>query len=263
MKIIVTTSQAMEEELVLEASEIACNLGLSYIPRNKTTFKDLLFLNNAEAILVVSKGKISCYFNGEELFFHPSMAKLRIKTILNGENDSLLTYLGIKPGDSVLDCTLGLGSDALVASFIVGNKGKVTALESSPIISFLVARGLKEMSGFWENIAKRIEVNRINYVDFLNLLPENSYDIVYFDPMFRQKIKKSSSMNPLRAFANSNPLTKEVLEKAFRVCRKRVVVKEKRHSKEFTKLGIDKVVGSKSSSVAYGILEKEGELNGR
>ena len=41
----------------------------------------------------------------------------------------------------VLDCTMGLASDAVVASFITGWTGTVCAVEASPLLHLLVSEG--------------------------------------------------------------------------------------------------------------------------
>ena len=43
----------------------------------------------------------------------------------------------------VLDCTMGLASDAVVASFITGRTGTVCAVEASPLLHFVVSEGLQ------------------------------------------------------------------------------------------------------------------------
>ena len=48
--------------------------------------------------------------------FHPSMGFVRLKRVLNGKPDPMLEASGMEEGDSVLDCTAGLGADALVFS---------------------------------------------------------------------------------------------------------------------------------------------------
>jgi hypothetical protein len=89
-------------------------------------------------------------------------------------------------------------------------------------------------------------------------LPDNSYDIVYFDPMFRIPVRSSSAMAPLRAFAEERPLAEADVRHAVRVARKRVVLKDHRDSGEFRRLGF--ALARKSSSpVAYGVIECDGK----
>ncbi len=259
MKLVVTTAHGLEEELCGQARDIATQLGASYVSRKQSNLKKLALQWKAEGVVVVAKQRISCHWHGGEFFFHPSMAQLRLKEMMAGKQDAMVRYLGIEQGDTILDCTLGLGSDALIAAFAAGEKGGVTGLESSPLIALLVEHGLgglQKNQGPLGESSQRIQVCRMDYRDFLYQADTNSYDIVYFDPMFRQGIKKSPSMDVMRPFANSSPLAPEFITEAFRVCRKRVVLKEKKNSLEFVRLGFPRVVGGKHAPVAYGIWDK-------
>ena len=84
---------------------------------------------------------------------------------------------------------------------------------------------------------RRIEVRHSHHLDYLKSLPDQSVDIVYFDPMFREPITDSASINPLRHYANGEPLDAESVREAIRVARKTVVMKEARSSGEFERLG--------------------------
>jgi hypothetical protein len=86
-------------------------------------------------------------------------------------------------------------------------------------------------------------------------LADRSFDIVYFDPMFRAPILKSSNVNPIRTLANMQPLTAEAIQQACRLARKKVVVKDAAGSSEFARLGINTIVGGKYSSISYGIID--------
>ncbi len=75
--------------------------------------------------------------------------------------------------------------------------------------------------------------------------------------MFKEPNRKSTSINSFRDFANHKGLTKEILMEALRVCKKRVVMKERQGSNEFEKLGIEKYYGGKKSgAIIYGVIEK-------
>lgn len=50
----------------------------------------------------------------------------------------MVEAMDLKPKMSVLDCTLGLGTDATVASYIVGENGKVVGLESATLIYLIL-----------------------------------------------------------------------------------------------------------------------------
>ncbi|MCQ2559150.1 MAG: class I SAM-dependent methyltransferase, partial [Clostridia bacterium] len=214
MKLIVTTAQS--GRLSELAREWAKKLDCPFVARRDLNLSQLLQEEQAEAVLVVAAQKISCFYQGSEFFFHPSLAQLRILELERGQGDNLVHYLDLKPGDQILDCTLGLAADALTAAWAVGAKGRVTGLESSPIIAALVKDGLLNLAGNLAAPASRIEVIQTDYRDFLLQAADNSYDIVYFDPMFRHKIKNSSAMDALRPFTNQSALEPELLAEAWR-----------------------------------------------
>jgi len=170
----------------------------------------------------------------------------------------MVSAMSLKPGMSVLDCTLGLATDAIVASFVTGPTGSIIGVEKSPIVAFIARYGLEHFITDEEGITealRRIEVRQAHSYKYLTTLADNSYDIVYFDPMFRQPIYSSSNVKPLRYLADNSALTKNTLKEACRVAKQRVVVKESSKSNEFTRLGITAIYGGKYSSVHYGVIE--------
>ncbi|MCL6609947.1 MAG: class I SAM-dependent methyltransferase [Peptococcaceae bacterium] len=240
---------------------MAGRLNVPYLPRNGRSVEDMIRAEGLHGLVAVGKKRISCVYPGGEFFFHPGMAKLRIKEILSGKNDQMIKALDLSPGDSLLDCTLGLGSDAIVASF-VSKSGEITGLESSPVIWLIVREGLSTYGDGTDDdlvrAMRRIRVICADYNQYLKLLPDRSVDVIYFDPMFRVPGKKSCAMEAMRPLADPSPLSPEALGEAIRVARRRVVVKEAKDSREFSRLGIDHISGGKYSPVAYGIIEKRG-----
>ena len=186
------------------------------------------------------------------------MAHLRIKNLLRGHGDHLAAALALAEGLRVLDCTLGTGADAIVESFAVGATGTVTALESNPLIAAVIGGGLARATGDnYEMHAamRRITVHCTDALDYLRVQPEGSYDAVYFDPMFRRPLHESAGMNALRSLADMRALTDETVAEARRVARQRVVMKERRESGEFARLGFSEIMGGKYSRIAYGVIK--------
>jgi len=206
----------------------------------------------------------------DPLFFHPSMALLRLINILKGEDDRFLQALQVTEGDLVLDATMGLATDALVAAWAVGDRGKVVALEYSPIICALVSHGLKELAQgaipkvsnpvkrtAWQCLAaaaRRIEVIYADHNVFLFSQEPKSYDIIYFDPMFRRAKKRSTAIRPLRRYSDHHPLKETTIAQAAKIARKRVVLKERKSSPEFERLGFTVLPGGKNSPIDYGVI---------
>jgi hypothetical protein len=212
-------------------------------------------------IVVAAQNGPVVHTPGGEYFFHLNLAQLRIKNLKDGKHDHMVTAMDLQPGLTVLDCTLGLATDAIVASFVVGDAGGVTGLEASPLVAAIAAAGLAQFcSGQDETDAalRRIAVRNADHNSYLASLPAASFDVVYFDPMFRNPIHASSNLAPLRYLADSRPLSPAALAAARRVARRRVIVKEANNSPEFRRLGIDTTLGGRYSSIHYGVVAAEG-----
>lgn len=256
---IVTTTRKQDSTQETFAAELSLKLGGKFIKREDFSLDTLKKTYDAENILLVKKNSLSIVTADGELFFHPNTAHLRIKNLRCGAGDRLIDALKISDGSTVLDCTLGLGSDAIVESFIAGAAGKVVALEINPLIAEVVSYGLKNFSDDSLHILeamRRVEVINADCAEFLKTCPNDSFDVVYFDPMFRRPIKKSSGLNSIRPLADNRPLTLEIIREAYRVAKLRVVMKEHSGSTEFERLGFKVLGGGKYSSIAFGVIDK-------
>jgi len=261
---IVTTSLRSLPDDVAAACRFASEIAGVYVPREKYSLSELQTKYEVTQFVVIEKQQPVVYQGEERFIFHRGMAELRILNILRSSNDPMISAMGLEPGWSVLDCTLGLATDALVAAFAVGTAGRVLGLESSSIVAALTRWGLADLSGEQADArletklsARRIEVIHADHADYLSKLPDESFDVVYFDPMFRRPKKASVGIAPLRNFADARALTLETLQQAKRVARRRVVIKEAHDSPEFSRLGIREFGGGRYSPVEYGILFKE------
>ena len=92
-----------------------------------------------------------------------------------------------------------------------------------------------------------------DHLDYLRSLPSGSRDIVYFDPMFRDPLHDSAAIGSLRDLANGSALSAESVEEAKRVARKTVVLKEKRGSTEFARLGFTELARG-NAKTSYGVI---------
>ena len=258
MDLVVTTVQHPTDEVNTLAEHIGTLLNIPFALRSKNSLMAIKIHYQVDNVIVVGQKGPLVHTPGGEYFFHLSMAELRIKNLLNGQHDHMIAAMSLQAGMSVLDCTLGLATDAIVASFVVGSAGTVVGLETSPIVAFIASYGLKHFQtdeSYLTEALRRISVNQTHSYKYLTTLADNSYDIVYFDPMFRHPIYSSSNVKPLRYLADNSPLPKNTLREACRVAKKRVVVKESSKSDEFTRLGITTINGGKYSSVHYGVIE--------
>ena len=256
----VTTVEKTNEWLNKRAFKIAEQFGIPYYERKKKTIKQMQSLYK-EPCIVVGKVKTELYDIGNQdpLFFHPNMAAVRIKRIAIGEVDPFVRATGLFSGMSILDCTLGMGADALIASYVTGDSGKVTALEVNPYIHFVIKDGLERYP--FKNIqmqeaAKRIETVNTDYLTFLKSRKNDSYDVVYMDPMFTEGVTESTGIQSLGSFASYMDLTKEAIDEARRVAKKRVILKDYFKSERFAKFGFE-VEKRKTAKFHYGVIELE------
>ncbi|THF74608.1 class I SAM-dependent methyltransferase [Cohnella fermenti] len=257
---IVTTMEKPPAETIERAKALAAELGVRCVNRRRETLRGLERAkpDAHDGILVVGPKELR-FVNGDAppLFFHPSMALIRVKRLREGDTDALLRAASPLPGDSVLDCTAGLASDSLVLSYAVGEQGKVVALEASRVLHTIVREGLQEYDTGMEDVngaMRRIEAVHAEHLAYLKGLAGRSVDIVFFDPMFSKPVMESTSLLPLRSVALDARLTEEAVAEALRVARKRVVLKEHRDSKEFGRLGFARSRRT-AASVAYGVIE--------
>ena len=258
VKAIVTTERKCREESVALAQELSARLQIDYVERHKESVGKLMKKYAVEAVLVAYPQELKLNSSAGEMFFHPNMSQLRVKNLRKGERDHMSEAMGLQEGMSVLDCTLGFGADAIVASFGVGENGRVVGVESSPLIAAVTGHGLQHfLPGNYPLYAamRRIEVVNMDYLDYLRQQPDNAYDVVYFDPMFRKPLTASNGISPLRSVANHAALSVEAVEEAKRVARCRVVMKEANGSEEFGRLGFEKIMGGKYSKVHYGVMD--------
>lgn len=201
-----------------------------------------------------------------ELFFHPGMALSRIRRLRHGGIDQMVEAMGLSRGDQVLDCTVGLGSDAIVSSWVAGNEGRVVGVEVSPVLAVITRQGLgsyTEADPDAVEAMRRIEVVCGNHLDYLKGCPDKSFDVVSFDPMFREPVTTSVGIAPMRPWASHEPLSEESLREGMRVARRRVVVKDRASGDDLNRLGVGVRVGAPKSRQEYGVIHLDEEGVGK
>lgn len=256
---IITTAPRPSDTVWRQAKRLGEELKADVIPRRGLSIPKLLAQSGDSRLIIVTETETRYYENAEEapLYFHPSMAYIRVKRLRKGENDPLIGLSDCKPGDHIIDCTAGMASDSLVFSFAAGESGQIVALESEPVLCALVREGLSRYeSGVPEVDAamRRIRLLCEEHGSYLAGLPDKSADIVYFDPMFRKPILESSAIGAFRTLANMDALSAEVIEQAKRVARKMVIMKENQTSGEFERLGFARS-HLNTSKIAYGVIQ--------
>ncbi|MCC3358428.1 class I SAM-dependent methyltransferase [Bacillus sp. REN16] len=255
---IITTAGRPNDEMLKLAKIVAAELDSPFIQRNRRSIADLHELSK-EDVLVVGKDRIEIHprHGDEPLFFHPNSAMFRMKRIVKGEHDPFIQASGLKEGSTFLDCTLGMGSDSIVASFAVGETGKVVSLEGNKYLFYLLKGGLKSWDTGFVNMNEamdRIEVKHVKYENFLASCPPKSFDVVYFDPMFEETIEESEGIRGLRHFAVYSTLSPETIEQAKRVAKQKVVLKDHWKSQQFERYGFT-VFKRKTAKFHFGVID--------
>ena len=246
--------------LTYELAEVASQeLGYPIVERKKRSVLRMQREYEAD-VLVAGKDRYELFREGMEqpLFFHPNSAAFRLKRLGNGETDPLIEASGLSEGDTFLDCTLGLASDSIIASYIIGDSGKCLGLEADPTVAFLTKTGLRKFPASSEALMTsmhRIEVIQTEAVEFLLNQPDCSWDVVYIDPMFHAPIEESINFKPLRQAGVHTSLTTKWVEEALRVCKRRVVVKERFDSKIFDQFAMQRKIRP-NTKFHFGFLSK-------
>ncbi|MGI5838303.1 MAG: class I SAM-dependent methyltransferase [bacterium] len=257
---IITTSHNPPAALISLAEAVAKETGAVFASRRGRSLAEIAGAYQAAIVVTVTRQGMTAWSEAGQFTFHPGTAKLRLLACRQGKPDKMGQAMGLQPGDKVLDCTLGLANDAIVASFLAGPRGAVCGLESETVIASIVRHGLAayqfpELPELAEAM-RRITVINAEHSVYLAGLPDESFDVIYFDPMFRTPVKTSPGMNALRWLTNDCPLTPEAIAHAIRVARRRVVMKERNGSTEFDRLGFRAMVGAKGSRIVYGYIDK-------
>lgn len=260
----VTTSSKSGRDQVEKARELADRYHVPYVPRGTSSLDELKGALGLDYLLTLDRD-YHLFMEEPPLHWHPSMAVPRLRQIAVDKPDIFLAASGLRAGQRILDCTLGLAADALVAAWAVGEEGAVLGLEASPVIAAITDWGLRRETSQFDSkktpltaLSRRISVLAIEALDYLRMQETESWDVVYFDPMFRAANHQSAGINSLRPVACYAPFNQEMLTEAFRVCRRRVVLKERWFSPLFKKLEVTRLEKTKYGPVAYGIWEKEG-----
>lgn len=226
---ILTTASKETAALRERALQLSKEYGIPYRPRDGLSLS--LLLDEDPAVFVVNQSRgVSYYEPGRgEVFYHPNMAFLRLHQLRTGGTDALSSVAGLREGMSVLDCTVGLASDALTAAYLTGEHGCVTGVEKSFPIYLLTKEGLRFAADrnpsfrFANRLADNLRWG--DNLSFLRNCPDGGYDVVYFDFMFAHPLSASFGIQVIRAYAARDVMTEEHLREAVRAARQRVVVK--------------------------------------
>lgn len=203
-----TVSTSLRGRLLEEeaARALAERWGLTFVPRDA--------LAPDAAFLAVTRQGLRLEKEGVARAWHPAMLHAMRET---GGRHPLIRLTGAAKGDTVVDCTLGLGTDARFLSEWTGTR--VIGLESVPVVAAFTADGLRRVGADVEVVCARA-------TDWLAAQPSGSVDVVVADPMFPgREGTKNNSLDPIRWAGDHRPLDVAWRDEALRVARKAVVVR--------------------------------------
>ncbi|MAM60813.1 class I SAM-dependent methyltransferase [Maritimibacter sp. UBA3975] len=235
----VTTRKQPTAEEEADARGLAADFDLPFTPRDDLSITKLRQNIERPGALVVKESAIHLVLGDRRLSFHPNMATRRVAGG-GAQGDHFLTIAGIGPGDHILDCTCGMGADAITAAHAVGPKGRVVALEAAPILASIVSRGLARYEASPQLMAamRRIEHLQTEADTYLAAMPNNSFDVVALDPMFATPREGGHGLDLVRLFASDWVPTATTLDQARRVARRSVVMADSGPGPRLEALGI-------------------------
>lgn len=242
---IITTSGRPDAKTIVHAKTLANKYNCPYAERKKQSIHTLLNQHQTP-ITVVGRDKLSIIplSTKEPIYFHPNLSMIRAKRVLKGEKDLFVEAAELEVNMTLLDCTMGLASDSIIASITTKQQGKITSIEANPLLYMLVTEGLKK---YQTNIIeideamRRIQTIHADHHHYLTELPDNSYDIIYFDPMFLESIESSNAIQKINNQTVKTDLRPETIEEARRVAKQRIVLKDHWKSPRFKKLGFEQI----------------------
>ncbi len=258
MNYVVTTSNRPKYEQIIAAKKVAEEYKVKFVKRK--SIGSYVTENDIDFYYILDKNNQLKIYDGKEMFFfHPSMSKVRQKNLKDGQRDHLIESINPAGDEKILDLTFGLGSEALLMAKYL-TTGTVTGIEASIHIYRIVSHGLRNYPYQYEwlkEAASKIEIINMNMKQYLKDAKDNSFDVVYCDPMFDIPILKSNSLNPIRKFASYDTVEDEDFENMRRISRDKIIIKSRVTDRLFKKIneyGFENINGSKRSGIMYGVM---------
>jgi 16S rRNA (guanine1516-N2)-methyltransferase len=247
MPAIVTTAPSGSPE---EADDLARRFGLEARPRDSRRLHEILAEADGHPVLVLGEKRADLYDGNLSFRASAGLAFLRLLRTRKGSPDPLVAAANLKEGERVLDATLGLAGDALLAAQATGTT--VVGLEQSGLLAAFTQAGLTRLPGHGREPGRLIEVVKADHKSFLKAQPAGSFDVVLLDPMFRVKGDAGPLFDLLRAHADHAELTPETLLEARRVAKRGVLVKDHARGAELQRLGLTPRLSRRMAVIAFG-----------
>ena len=125
------------------------------------------------------------------------------------------------------------------------------------IIHYIVSDGLRNYIASDNKILsamRSITTHNIDCLEYLKKCEDNSFDIIYFDPMFSHNIKESMNLSGIEPLADYNFPTKVFLEEARRVAKNKIIVKAHFRDNIFEKYNFKRII-RKNTKFHYGFID--------
>ena len=165
--------------------------------------------------------------------------------------------VGPASGEKSAGCYAGPGGGCRISAYAVSEAGTVVGLEASPLLYFAVSYGLKNYVAEDADLTaalRRIQPVQALAENYLAQCAPDSFDVVYFDPMFRHPVNGAKGMDALRPLSYEEALSAETLQLALKAA-PRVVIKE-RSEYILREYGCEEFIGGKYSRIKYGIIKR-------
>ena len=258
----ITTSLKPDADVVARAVALASELGTAFLPRPSGTVHEWCEREGIQRLLTVERDRQLLWdrATGAAYAYHPNLLPVRARLALSGGHDLFLDAMALTPGMTVLDGTLGFGTEATLAAWAVGPTGTVTGLECEPALAAVTRDGMARfplpMREFREAM-RRVTVVTADSREFLRNAPPSSVDVVYLDPFFPEHLPRSGpSVVPLAVFGCPFPIEQQTVNDACRAARVRVVVKRPADSPLPDSWGAFRTVATRKSRVVYHVWER-------
>ncbi len=233
-----------------EADELAARFpGVVAVPRAGQPLHALVAAAGATPVLVLGSERADLYVAGRCFRATVGMAFLRVLRASKGELDPLVGAAGLQRGDEILDATLGLGGDALVAAHATGTR--VLGVERSALLAAFTLCALRRLPRHGEAPGRLVEVVQGDHRALLAQLPSRSFDVVLLDPMFDQAGEAGPLFDLVRQNADHAPLDGETLQQAQRVARRGVLVKDAAPGHALVRLGLTPRTQRRSKPIVF------------
>ncbi len=243
---------------VQTAKDMAARLGVAYLDRpHNQVLEEFMAAQALAAVIVLEKDGPRIHSEYGTFAYHPGMAEIRVQQLLRGAPAPIVHASDLRRGARPLERTLRLASDAAVAACVAGPTGRVVGLEASLLLHFAVQYGLAHYeckTPLLTAALRRVEAVHAVAGEYLAACAADSFDVVYFDPMFRHPVQGSKAMEALRPLALEEPLDRTTVELALKVA-PRVVIKE-RSEYLLREYGCQEYVGGKYSRIKFGIIRR-------